>query len=215
MPNRPACSAIHPPPPSLIQLAHRPQEDQHAPGTPRTEDQYRVSEGFRELRLETLDAANRDQALGYLLEQLQVYQQQLRELELQQQWRQHAGGGGTGGGGMGGSGAGGAVSLPPIGPGGRCCAQASALPPEYAAMQGRGLGDRADASLWGGASQQGPDGGSLGLQAADAPDGSLIAVNGPVRPWGKRAQDLPPSKHSATNFQKAKRGVGGSVPHLP
>merc|ERR1712094_109264 len=36
--------------------------------------------------------------------------------------------------------------------------------------------------------------------------GSVVAVNGPVRPWGKRAKDLPPTRHTPSTFQKARHG---------
>ena len=38
----------------------------------------------------TLDATKRHEGLGYLLSQLQAYQQQLREVQLQSRWREHA-----------------------------------------------------------------------------------------------------------------------------
>lgn len=40
--------------------------------------------------LATLDPSQRDRVLGYLLEQLQAYQNQLKELELHNAWRQHS-----------------------------------------------------------------------------------------------------------------------------
>ena len=36
--------------------------------------------------------------------------------------------------------------------------------------------------------------------------GSVIAVNGPVRPWGKRAKDLPLTRHTPSTFQKGHVG---------
>ena len=42
-----------------------------------------------QLSLQSLDPSKREQVMSYLLEQLQAYQQQLRELELHRQWQQH------------------------------------------------------------------------------------------------------------------------------
>jgi len=44
---------------------------------------------FDHLTLSTLDASDRQRVMQYVGEQLQAYQQQLRELELQEQWQHH------------------------------------------------------------------------------------------------------------------------------
>ena len=58
-------------------------------------------------------------------------------------------------------------------------------------------------------------GGSAGTADGLADDGgigSVVAVNGPVRPWGKRAKDLPLTRHTPSTFQRARHGhAGGAV----
>jgi hypothetical protein len=115
-----------------------------------------LSEQVSHLTLQALDASKREEVVAYLLEQLQAYQQQLRELELHRQWQQHS----THRDGQ---------RLPPIGP-----------PP--------------------------------GLQPeALQPGSSVLAVNGPVRPWGKRSKEHPLTRHTPSSFQRARQGHGGGT----
>lgn len=122
--------------------------------------------------LQSLDTAERESVLVYLLEQLQAYQQQLRELELHAAWRQHhatqplAHGG--------------SVTLPPISGQG--------------ASQGM-AGFAAPVS-------QLPVGASLApSNLAPAAGGSeLIAVQGSVKPWGKRSASSKLTRHTPDAF---------------
>ncbi len=168
-----------------------------------------------QLSLQTLDPTQREQVLRYLLDQLQAYQQQLRELQLQSQWRerQQMGGGSRDG------------LFPPLAPNSSAVAAGSEQPFGGGGMGMCGglLGDYGGAPPHSGASA------SIGVQTASAQGamfpggigsagtadgdvGSVVAVNGPVRPWGKRAKDLPLTRHTPSTFQKARHGhAGGAV----
>ena len=41
---------------------------------------------------------------------------------------------------------------------------------------------------------------------------SMMSVNGPVRPWGKRSKEHPLTRHTPSSFQRAGQGHGGSMP---
>ena len=141
--------------------------------------------------------------LRYLLDQLQAYQQQLREMQLQNQWRHTAS----------------RDPLPPLALNSSAAAGGGAAHDSSAP----GLGTFGGA---GGLFQDRDAGGSMGMQHAVFPSGvdspgsadrlapadeagSAIAVDGPVRPWGKRAKDLPLTRHTPSTFQK------GHVSRLP
>mmetsp|Transcript_32875 Transcript_32875/g.81871 ORF Transcript_32875/g.81871 Transcript_32875/m.81871 type:complete len:543 (+) Transcript_32875:219-1847(+) len=137
----------------------------------------RAEEVVEALTLQALDPAKREQVLSYLLEQLQAYQQQLRELELNRQWQQH-------------SVAQERAKLPPIPPG---------QPPDggrygegFDGMTGRFPGSEAQEMM-------GP------VFAEQA----IMSVNGPVRPWGKRAKELPLTRHTPSSYQRSRQGYGG------
>ena len=174
------------------------------------------------LSLQTLDPTQREQVMRYLLDQLQAYQQQLRELQLQSQWRQSASREGF---------------FPPLAPNSSAVAAGGGAPQDPFAP---GLG------MFGGAGAlfqdygqgrdvappgRSPGGASVGVQTASSQRamfpvgigsagsagvdpfdqraeeaGSVIAVNGPVRPWGKRAKDLPLTRHTPSTFQKGHVG---------
>lgn len=117
--------------------------------------------------LSTLDASARDEVMGYLLEQLQAYQNQLKELELHNAWKQHTAHHANQ--------AGPALTLPPIVPTGACAAGQ-----HYSTS-----------TVW--ASPPPPVGGADALGAVTATMGELgegqvvVPVNAPLRPYGKRA----------------------------
>jgi hypothetical protein len=174
------------------------------------------------LSLQTLDPTQREQVMRYLLDQLQAYQQQLRELQLQSQWRQSASR---------------EAFFPPLAPNSSAVAAGGGAPQDPFAP---GLG------MFGGAGAlfqdygqgrdvappgRSPGGASVGVQTASSQRamfpvgigsagsagvdpfdqraeeaGSVIAVNGPVRPWGKRAKDLPLTRHTPSTFQKGHVG---------
>ena len=174
------------------------------------------------LSLQTLDPTQREQVMRYLLDQLQAYQQQLRELQLQSQWRQSASR---------------EAFFPPLAPNSSAVAAGGGAPqdpfaPGLGMFGGAGAlfqdsGQGRDAFPPG----RGPGGASVGVQTASSQRamfpvgigsagsvgvdpfdqraeeaGSVIAVNGPVRPWGKRAKDLPLTRHTPSTFQKGHVG---------
>ena len=164
------------------------------------------------LSLATLDATKRHEVLGYLLSQLQAYQQQLREVQLQSRWREHAA----------------QASppppshhLPPLVPP-PSHASAAAYPSDLAAasserqppqpgfyrpgfdadpafgaaggdvssigVQTQGCEARGLATL---SQEQGRMRGGDPSAYGGPPAGSIMQVDGPVRPWGKRSKALP------------------------
>ena len=161
------------------------------------------------LSLQTLDPTQREQVLRYLLDQLQAYQQQLRELQLQSQWRERqqqasreslfpplpANASAVGADGLG---------QPSLGMCGGLL-QGHGIGPSSGASASIGVQTGAQRSMFGSA-------GTGGGSSADDGVGSVVAVNGPVRPWGKRAKDMPLTRHTPSTFQRARHGhAGGAV----
>jgi len=142
-----------------------------------------------QLSLQALDPTKREQVMQYLLDQLQAYQQQLRELELHRQWQQHTA-------------AQERNRLPPI---------AGAVAPSEQLMFGQG-GMQAD--LGPGGYPSGPDAPGM-LGGAGYGEHAMMSVNGPVRPWGKRSKKLPLTRHTPSSFQRAGQGHGGTTLGYP
>jgi hypothetical protein len=112
--------------------------------------------------LSTLDVSAREEVMTYLLEQLQAYQNQLKELELHSAWKQHT-----------------AQHSDQIGP-------PLTLPP-IAQHGGSGGVQRSSATVW--AVNPPPIGGAIVPQRmGEMAEGQVVMpVNAPLRPYGKRA----------------------------
>lgn len=122
-------------------------------------------DGSHTFTLQSLDPTRREDVMSYILEQLRAYQEQLKELELHSAWRQHTASAHEI---AAYSGATPPVSLPRI--------------PQNAAASSNGM--------WGGP-PAGPTpalGDVLppGIDIGAAEGATVLAVNAPLRPWGKR-----------------------------
>ena len=116
--------------------------------------------------LSTLDVFAREEVMTYLLEQLQAYQNQLKELELHSAWKQHTA---QHGGGLPSDHVGPPLTLPPI------------------AQHGGSAGaQRSTATVW--AVNPPPVGSAKPPGMGELGEGQMVVpVNAPLRPYGKRA----------------------------
>ena len=118
--------------------------------------------------LATLDANDREEVMVYLLEQLQSYQHQLKELELHSAWKQHNA-----------ATQGNIPTNPMRGYGGVAGANRSPGPPLMLPPIG------GNAATW--AVAPPPQSLNAFEEGHRAPEGVTVAVNAPLRPYGKRA----------------------------
>lgn len=144
--------------------------------------------------LDELEPEQRQWVLSFLLKRMQEYQGRLRELQLHQQWRMRTTDtSGTGG-----------VQLPPIMPilssNWGALAKDGPLtedqPPSVVSVGVQTSSSQKPLQL--------PDTTPVMGAAQAASEAQLISVDGPVRPWGKRAKELPLTRHTPTTYQRKK-----------
>jgi len=135
-------------------------------------------DGSHTFTLQSLDPTRREDVMSYILEQLRAYQEQLKELELHSAWRQHTASAHENANSFNGISP---VSLPRI-------------PPNAAASSN---------GLWGGPPGQVPILGDVlppGVDIGAGEGTTVLAVNAPLRPWGKRSKEgiaFKPTRHAA------------------